>query len=195
MGFSSEPWIIKMEKTEEEEEAHENSTLFPLQATSATSLPTNDSSFPQWLSNSSFTTDLSVVNEAVSSLYNLPAAQSEYDEQRQHQETPKPSPSYGLLQSSESDDGRRHSKREAMKQKKRKRRRYSEKEAAAANDYASRKSGVRAWVTRDSRPSAKDYYFDSRGDRDNLAFGSLYRYPFRFVFKSHFFKNRENFVK
>ncbi|RVW74528.1 hypothetical protein CK203_053784 [Vitis vinifera] len=129
---------------------------------------------PQWLCNTSFNTDLSVVNDAVSSLYNLTAAQSEDDEPRQQQATPKPS-SYDLLQSSESDDGGRDSKREAKKHKKRKRRRYSEEEASAANDYASRKSGVGAWATRGSKPSVKDYYFDSRGDRDNLAFGCLYR--------------------
>lgn len=38
----------------------------------------------------------------------------------------------------------------------------------------SRKSGVRAWTNSESKIS-KDYYFDSRGDRDNLAFGCLYR--------------------
>lgn len=161
-----------MEKTEEEEE-QKSSSLFPLQAASAASLASS-SNVPQWLCNTSFNTDLSVVNDAVSSLYNLTAAQSEDDEPRQQQATPKPS-SYDLLQSSESDDVGRDSKREAKKHKKRKRRRYSEEEASAANDYASRKSGVGAWATRGSKPSAKDYYFDSRGDRDNLAFGCLYR--------------------
>lgn len=161
-----------MEQTEEEEE-QKSSSLFPLQAASAASLASS-SNVPQWLCNTSFNTDLSVVNDAVSSLYNLTAAQSEDDEPRQQQATPKPS-SYDLLQSSESDDGGRDSKREAKKHKKRKRRRYSEEEASAANDYASRKSGVGAWATRGSKPSVKDYYFDSRGDRDNLAFGCLYR--------------------
>lgn len=166
-----------MEKTEEEEE-QKSSSLFPLQAASAASLASS-SNVPQWLCNTSFNTDLSVVNDAVSSLYNLTAAQSEDDEPRQQQATPKPS-SYDLLQSSESDDGGRGSKREAKKHKKRKRRRYSEEEASAANDYASRKSGVGAWATRGSKPSVKDYYFDSRGDRDNLAFGCLYRCGFWF---------------
>lgn len=33
---------------------------------------------------------------------------------------------------------------------------------------------MRAWAGSDAKP-AKDYYFDAHGDRDNLAFGTLYR--------------------
>lgn len=166
-----------MENTGQSEE-HKSSSLFPLQAAPSAS-SANDSNLPQWLCNTSFTTDLAVVNDAVSSLYNLPAVPSEDEESPQPQAIPKPSSSFELLQSSESDDGGcRHSNREGKKQKKRKRSRYSVEAASTANDYASRKSGVGVWATRGSKPSAKDYYFDCRGDRDNLSFGSLYRYGF-----------------
>ena len=57
------------------------------------------------------------------------------------------------------------------KKKKKKRKRSKEREDGA------RKSGVRAWAGSDSNSNSnsKDYYFESRGDPDNLAFGSLYR--------------------
>lgn len=89
-------------------------------------------------------------------------------------EVQKASRSYELLESSASDDDSEHEKRKKRKKKRRRRRNESE-ERGGFGEYGSRKSDVRAWADADGRPS-KDYYFDSNGDRDNLAFGSLYRY-------------------
>nr|GMD92263.1 protein NRDE2 homolog isoform X1 [Ipomoea batatas] len=47
--------------------------------------------------------------------------------------------------------------------------------------FSSRKPDVASWASSSAAAAtnAKDYYFDSRGDRDNLAFGCLYKYlPF-----------------
>ena len=90
-------------------------------------------------------------------------------------EVQKPSRSYELLESSASEDDSEHEKRKKRKKKKRRRRRNESEERGGFGEYGSRKSDVRAWADADGRPS-KDYYFDSNGDRDNLAFGSLYRY-------------------
>ncbi|KAK9278602.1 hypothetical protein L1049_028175 [Liquidambar formosana] len=162
-----------MEKAGEESAREEPKTsLFPVSGSSLQDFP----KVPQWLSNSSFTVDVSVINDAVSASYNPNITQPEEQEEQEDQKESKPLPNnYELLESSASDrdsDAAEIDKRE-RKKRKRKRKRYGE-DAAAANDYASRKPGVRSWATSDSKPS-KDYYFDSRGDRDNLAFGCLYR--------------------
>lgn len=76
-----------------------------------------------------------------------------------------PSPS-----SSEQADARRL-KRDDKRRRRKKRTRDREKE----DDGTSRKSRVRAWAGSETK-MAKDYYFDSHGDRDNLVYGSLYKY-------------------
>ncbi|KAG6676062.1 hypothetical protein I3842_15G134600 [Carya illinoinensis] len=155
-------------------------SLFPLFPASDPSLSQRStatvSTFPQWLCNSSFTADLSIINHAVS---NLPETHSEeeeeeYDKPQEKQHESRPSPSYEYLESSpESDrDRRKGSKNKEKKKKKRKRKRSKEREGL--DDYRARKSDVRAWAGSETNPS-KDYYFDSRGDPDNLAFGGLYR--------------------
>lgn len=73
-----------------------------------------------------------------------------------------------MIESSESDIESKRKKSKGSKKKKRKR----DKETF---EVFARKSGVRAWGNSDTKPSTKDYYFDSRGDPDNLAFGCLYR--------------------
>ncbi|KAK6925447.1 siRNA-mediated silencing protein NRDE-2 [Dillenia turbinata] len=157
-------------ENEDEDEEPKNS-LFPLQSSSSP----NSQSQSQWLQNTSFTTNLSVVNDAVSSIYNLDATvdhilkpqEEDDDEEKQTRPMSKP---YQLLDSDsekESDSGDRKRRR---KKKKRKRHEGDEK----GKQFGSRKSGVWAWANSDTKPD-KDYYFDSRGDRDNLAFGSLYR--------------------
>lgn len=66
-------------------------------------------------------------------------------------------------------------RRDKEKRKKRRRERSAERRGAGSfADYGSRKSNVRAWADSETK-SSKDYYLDSRGDRDNLAFGCLYR--------------------
>lgn len=75
-----------------------------------------------------------------------------------------PSPS-----SSEVAEARRL-KRDDKRRSRKKRKRDREKE----DDGISRKSSVRAWAGSETK-LAKDYYFDSHGDRDNLIYGSLYK--------------------
>jgi hypothetical protein len=70
--------------------------------------------------------------------------------------------------SSSSDDDRGSRRKD---RKRRKRRRDQERYDGAA---ASRKPGVRAWAGSETK-LVKDYYFDAKGDQDNLAFGSIYR--------------------
>ncbi|XP_022923904.1 protein NRDE2 homolog isoform X5 [Cucurbita moschata] len=169
------------------EEQKPKTSLFPLPFVAnnpQSQISPPNSSVPQWLCNSSFTTDLSVINDALSSQNNVyPSLSTDGDQEEAVEdeggpsvrpEVQKSSRSYELLESSASDDDSDHEKRKKRKKKKRRRRNeYEEKKGFG--EYGSRKSDVRAWAdAADGRPS-KDYYFDSNGDRDNLAFGSLYR--------------------
>jgi hypothetical protein len=155
------------------------SSLFPVFPVTNSSLQITNSSVPQWLSNSSFTTDISVINDDVASLLNRETAQSPSQEDDSEENRPKEKslpPTYAILESSESDGegiGREEKKRSKRKKKKRKRDRSAER--SGFDGYGSRKSRVRAWADSDAN-TAKDYYFDSHGDRDNLAFGCIYRY-------------------
>ncbi|KAM7255462.1 hypothetical protein ACFE04_026164 [Oxalis oulophora] len=74
-------------------------------------------------------------------------------------------PSYELL---ESDDG---SQSDRDKKKKKKKKRKRDIGISYGFDSRRRKSN---WVDSDSDSAKKDYYFDSRGEPDTLAFGSLY---------------------
>ncbi|KAJ3695951.1 hypothetical protein LUZ60_001328 [Juncus effusus] len=135
-------------------------SLFPIfpvsSSSSAPSLPPSTSSHnPQWLSNSSFTVD-------VSTLPSAPPHSSSSDDEPEPEPVKPQQKKYDFVQSgSDSEDGR----------KERKKRRKKERGA----DKDLRKSGVRAWSGRDKKQPVKDYYFDAKGDRDNLAFGSLYK--------------------
>ncbi|XP_004299491.1 PREDICTED: protein NRDE2 homolog [Fragaria vesca subsp. vesca] len=142
------------------------------------------SNVPQWLSNTSFTTNLSVINDAVASHFKPDPPPMSPPPEEQEEALPQTKP-YELLESSSSgseasEDGDRTSKkrREKEKGKRRKKRRRRERSAersgGAFGGFGSRKSSVRAWAESKTRPS-ENYYFDSNGDRDNLAFGCLYR--------------------
>lgn len=152
------------------------SSLFPLSDSSSLQTTT---SVPQWLYNSSFTTDVSLINDAVASQLNREATESPPqnddvdDEDNRGQEKPFRS-SYEILESSESDGDRRGREKKEKKRKKKKRKRDRSGERGGYDGYGSRKSRVRAWADSESNTS-KDYYVDSHGDRDNLAFGSMYR--------------------
>ena len=87
--------------------------------------------------------------------------------------------SYDLLESPESGGDSKSESRRRKKKSKRRRKRSRERGDDGAGEFGSRKSDVRAWAGSALKP-AKDYYFDSRGDRDNLAFGSIYRYALGF---------------
>ncbi|KAL8153533.1 hypothetical protein V2J09_011293 [Rumex salicifolius] len=162
-------------------------TLFPVFAAGAGG--STESSSPQ-LRNFSFSADLAVVNEAVSSRYSRssPVALDDEDEEdsdgefRKKEESEinaKPSASsYQLLESSGSDSEERDMKeRDKRTRKKRKRKKRSDDGGGIRKlpfHAGFRQSSGRAWAGSD-KPASKDYYVDSRGDPDNLVFGSLYR--------------------
>ncbi|KAF7822056.1 protein NRDE2-like protein isoform X1 [Senna tora] len=145
-------------------------SLFPLFPLADSSQQTS-TSVPQWLSNSSFTTDISVINDAVASQLNKETTESPREEHDLDDEEDE------ILESSESDresGGARGKKDTKKKKKRKKRRRDGLSEKGGLDDYGSRKSRVRTWADSETK-TTKDYYFDSHGDRDNLAFGCIYR--------------------
>ncbi|KAL3824933.1 hypothetical protein ACJIZ3_020962 [Penstemon smallii] len=140
----------------------------------------NASSSAQWLYNPSFTTNLSVINDAVTK-YDL-HEQEEEDKAEEIHSNNRPPPQYDILPS----DGGSSSDEENIRKrrKKKKKRRNREESGSAHQSYSygatlsssSRKPGVEKWISSSSSTTKeKDYYFDSRGDRDNLAFGCIYR--------------------
>ncbi|KAJ7975310.1 protein NRDE2-like isoform X1 [Quillaja saponaria] len=161
-----------------EEENEPKSSLFPLFSLPDASQETTPS-VPQWLSNSSFNTDLSIINDSVASQLDLSTTQIEQEQEEAEDEDDdkrtqrKPSSSYEILESSGSDRDSESEKREKKRRKKKKRKRRGSDDRGGV-DYGSRKSRVRAWADAESN-AAKDYYIDSHGDRDNLAFGCIYR--------------------
>ncbi|GLU18411.1 hypothetical protein SLE2022_347150 [Rubroshorea leprosula] len=134
--------------------------LFPASATTNTTTSTSTSVVPQWLSNTSFTANPSVINNAVSSAISEEGDEEQEEPPREEQPQSQHH-SYELLEDEdEESDGEKYEKRKRRK-KKRKRSRESER---GVSEFGSRKS-----------VPAKDYYFDSHPDPDNLAYGSLYR--------------------
>ncbi|CAK9164341.1 unnamed protein product [Ilex paraguariensis] len=183
--------ISSMERVEGEaagvEEEPKMTSLFPVFHTgdqSSDPTTTSNNGVPRWLRNPSFTTDLSLINDAVSSHYHDPP-QFEYEDDKEDPPViEQRRSSYELVDSSASDrpsasasddDGERDRKKKRKKDKRKRRR-----EAATQYEYAlssSRKPGVTSWASSSSSSTTttKDYYFDSNGDRDNAAFGRLYR--------------------
>ncbi|CAM8981084.1 unnamed protein product [Rhodiola kirilowii] len=132
---------------------------------------TSSSAAPQWLSNTSFTADISLINDTVSAQLNIRPIQSEEDGDDEEEEVDggRSSPKYGLVESDGESDG------ESGRRKKRRKKRRKED---VLDRFSARKSSGQFWAKSGSAvdmASSKDYVFDSRGDRDNLAFGSLYR--------------------
>jgi hypothetical protein len=171
---------------EEEEPKQQKPSLFPLfPASDASSSQPQRPSVPQWLNNSSFTADLSLITDAVfnvnpASLSSPPEPETDSEQEEEPQEKrfkSNPKPSYELLESSsESDRATRKESTEKRTKRRKKRKRKKSRERGGLDDYhRARKSDVRAWAGSETKPS-KDCYFDSRGDPDNLAFGCLYRY-------------------
>ncbi|XP_019430339.1 PREDICTED: protein NRDE2 homolog isoform X1 [Lupinus angustifolius] len=147
------------------------SSLFPLFSISNSLSLQTTNSVPQWLCNSSFTSDVSIINDAVVS--QLHHETTEYPSQDDDEDNNEKQPfhsSYEILKSSESDGERRERGKKDKKRKKKKRKH----ERSELDGYGSRKSRVRAWADSETNTS-KDYYIDSHGDPDNLAFGSMYR--------------------
>ncbi|XAR53136.1 hypothetical protein NMG60_11021557 [Bertholletia excelsa] len=171
-----------------------NSSLFPVILQPSNNNNDNSAPSPQirWLSNRSFTADVSAISGAAYSQHShhYPPHFSESEEEEDAKKITRPQ-SYELLESSSSSDrnssGKRDRGKEEKKKKKEKRRKRSLLDASFsktshwANDFGatSRKPNVQSWAASsadDTKSTAKGYYFDSRGDRDNLAFGCLYRY-------------------
>ncbi|XP_051123213.1 uncharacterized protein LOC127246064 [Andrographis paniculata] len=142
------------------------------------------SSGAEWLQNRSFTTDLSVINEAVAKYSHPGGEEQQEDEEDGGKElnASKRPPQYEMVPSSPSDAGGSSDEEDRKKRKKRKKRRKGEVPGGSRPFYdygtilssSSRKSGVQKWAS-SSTSNQKEYYFDSRGDPDNMAFGSIYR--------------------
>ncbi|XP_065849215.1 uncharacterized protein [Euphorbia lathyris] len=195
-GFSN----CKMEK-EEVEAAAAKPSLFPLFAVSPGTVPsssstaaatiTNNAPNSGWLCNTSFTTNLSVIDDTVFSLRKA-QTQTESDQEEEEEESnsqkpelnpPSSSASYQLLEEEEdneqeeeqnsgseadfdSGNERKKKKRREKRDKTRKKRRRRSIDDNSDAQVGSTKSNARV---------SKDYYFDSHGDADNLVYGSLYR--------------------
>uniref|UniRef100_A0A0D9YZ16 Uncharacterized protein n=1 Tax=Oryza glumipatula TaxID=40148 RepID=A0A0D9YZ16_9ORYZ len=141
--------------------------LFPLSAPEESSAPAAGS---QWLSNPSFSFDASSLNIPATASSSVPPPLSASSDE---EEAPRPAPAkYDLLPSSPSPPASDEERRDRRKDRKRRKRRREKERYNSAE--ASRKPGVRAWAGSETK-LAKDYYFDAKGDQDNLAFGSIYR--------------------
>ena len=170
-----------MEAAAEEPAATAPASLFPV-----TLRPTSDgdaitTAHPrQWLCNQSFTTDLSVIEDAVKHTNPAVESQSEEEEEGIKIEDEYTRPQLHALVESSSHGERRREKKKKEKGKKRKKSYSSSSSRSAYNfDATSRKPNVSSWDSSSSdaaKSTARKYYFDSRGDRDNLAFGCVYRY-------------------
>ncbi|EOY21548.1 UPF0614 protein C14orf102, putative isoform 2 [Theobroma cacao] len=135
----------------------------------ATATTAATTSAPQWLCNPSFTSGLSLINDAASSLpraLNVEEEDEDEDEEGKQQQQQKNYHSYELLEEEEEDeedsdsDGEKYDERQKNKKKSKKR----NKKRRILKELGDSKS-----------IHAKDYYFDSHPDHDNLAYGSLYR--------------------
>ena len=161
------------------------SSLFPLfpaagtgavtaTATATTAATVTSTSMPQWLCNPSFTSDLSLINDAVSSLprsLNV-IEEDEEEEEAKKQQQEKNHHSYELLEEEEEEeekeedsDGENYDERK-MNKKKKKCKKKNKKRKISKEIGDSKSKSIHA----------KDYYFDSHPDPDNLTYGSLYRF-------------------
>ncbi|KAL3628942.1 hypothetical protein CASFOL_027988 [Castilleja foliolosa] len=169
---------------EEDRPTETTSSLFPayVHHQPPQALPsgtTNTTSAPEWLQSTSFTADISVINDAVTK-YNLPNVEEDEEENKEEElNANKQRPQYEMVPSSPSSSDDEHSKK--RKNKKKKRRKEESGGSRASYSYAAtissslRKPGVQKWTSSSPISNEKEYYLDSRGDRDNLAFGCIYR--------------------
>ncbi|RAL46346.1 hypothetical protein DM860_015339 [Cuscuta australis] len=156
-----------------------------------------DAADPGWLCNSSFTTDLSVINDALRAHYShgqsqhgdnsveveeeegKEVANGANKERTQYELVGSPASDCSLSSSSPSGEGRDIPRNRRLNKRKRSRSKRSG-DARPAHEFElfpRRKSGVGVWASSSAAEitNVKDYYMDSRGDRDNLAFGCLYK--------------------
>ncbi|KAF3792390.1 NRDE2-like protein [Nymphaea thermarum] len=149
------------EEAEGKVEGEGTTSLFPLASAFPISGDRSSSgdSKPQWLYNPSFSFDVSKIHDSVGVVAYEPGPGSDEEKRVEVRERP----SYDILESPSSSDAEYRERRRRKKGKKRRRSHEGVKDVT-------RKSKVHLGGKQD-----KDYYFDVRGDRDNLAFGCLYR--------------------
>lgn len=156
------------------------SSLFPLLPLANPHPPLrqnpNPNAAPQWLCNASFAADPSLISASAAVAQPLDEDEPDGGSSDGHAK-PKRAHSYEMLDSSSEDDGQGRRNKEKRKRRKRRRRRSGEdSEMTTDRGLGSRKASFRSWAGLGSQPKpSKEYYFDSTGDRDNLAFGCLYR--------------------
>ncbi|KAJ8771951.1 hypothetical protein K2173_027128 [Erythroxylum novogranatense] len=163
------------------------SSLFPLVGGSVSASTTQSNS--QWLCNPSFTTDVSVIDQVISSLRRQSEeSDSDFDQPQPSSTSYQPQPSSTSYHQLLEDEEEREAKAELdvgmhsdsdsdtnkKKRKKHSRKKRKKKRSKDDDDFTSRNSSVRAWADSDMKPR-KDYYFDTHGDHDNLVYGCLYR--------------------
>ncbi|XP_078444114.1 uncharacterized protein LOC144713437 isoform X2 [Wolffia australiana] len=163
-----------MEDAREEQSPAEvpkiSSSLFPLSISSdrATGAVDGASEIPRWLQNPSF---IGGGKETTAFRASYDLRSDEDGEEEQEEGKPE---AYELVGSSPSSDDRRLGIAGEKKRKKKKRRRR-ESEEGGRRDRKSSKAKFGARAAAQSGKLVKDYYIDTRGDPDNLEFGSLYR--------------------
>lgn len=148
------------------------SPLFPLQSSSDPKLLKPASRTP-WLSNASFNSIILPTSTTSSAVPPSDWYTGQFEENEgTARKAPSEEPSYPILGSPTSEgieesqeDSKRRTKRRKLEKKRK------EKERDRDGD---RSSKVKTWASSEAK-LAKDYYFDTHGDMDNLAYGSLYR--------------------
>ncbi|XP_057459569.1 LOW QUALITY PROTEIN: uncharacterized protein LOC130750153 [Actinidia eriantha] len=175
-----------MEAAAEEPAATAPASLFPVALRPASDGDAITNTHPrQWLCNQTFTTDLSVIEDAVKHTNLVVKSQSEEEEEGGIKIEDKYTrlQSHALVESSsDGERGRKKNKKKEKEKEKDKKRKISYSSSSSRSAYnfdaTSRKPNVSSWDSSSSdaaKSTAKKYYFDSRGDRDNLAFGCIYR--------------------
>ena len=148
---------------------------------------------PSWLSNSSFSENLLPPPPSVSTTKateHLYGKEGVSDETEKREESKRTESSSSDSQSEAEEKSRQKRQRKKLnkkekkkeEQKKRRKQRKHETGDAIKQNYGSlegqsvdRKSVVKSWADRTTLNVREEYYVDTRGDRDNLAFASLYR--------------------
>ncbi|KAH9316484.1 hypothetical protein KI387_025111 [Taxus chinensis] len=152
------------------------SSLFPLESNNTQQSNNNRTinNFSSWLSNTSFNVNLlppttckTLSSEENSSL-NLEDNNVLNLEETRAPDLEEEKPSYPILGSPRLEDNEIENRESKKRRKRRKLEKTSEKKDKE------RSTKVKFWTGSENK-LGKDYYFDTRGDPDNLAFGSLYR--------------------
>lgn len=159
------------------------SSLFPLFSattvdTVTTTVTDTDTAAgdPQWLRNISFSTAFPLPSSSAPFVGDVFKPEDANSDDEGERTSSKQRNLYDLVASSSplSSSGE-----ERKRRKKKRERRRMKKRRKEEDEVGPKRSGVgaRFWMGAKTEPE-KEYYFDVRGDGDNLAFGSLYRFLF-----------------